>query len=79
MESVIKYVTGFFSGLMAIFMAIIPVSILWYVLTGGSVFGINVVSNLDCLLDIVQLGEHVPHVGERAELGLVVLRHLRNR
>ena len=40
---------------------------------------INVVSDLDSLLDIVELGEHVPHVGEGAELGLVVLRHLRNR
>tara|TARA_R110002153_G_scaffold64821_8_gene173761 strand:+ start:8650 stop:8877 length:228 start_codon:yes stop_codon:yes gene_type:complete len=64
MESVIKYVTGFFSGLMAIFMAIIPVSILWYVLTGGSVFGINVVSNLSNL---------ITQVGEGGFVGIVVL------
>ena len=35
MEKVINYVTGFFGGLMAIMMAIIPVTILWYVLTGA--------------------------------------------
>ena len=64
MESVIKYVTGFFSGLMAIFMAIIPVSILWYVLTGGSVFGIDVVANLTSLIN---------QVGNGGFVGIVVL------
>ena len=38
MESVIKYITGFFGGLMTIMMAVLPVTILWTVLTGG--FGI---------------------------------------
>ena len=64
MESVIKYVTGFFSGLMAIFMAIIPVSILWYVLTGGAVFGIDVVANLTSLIN---------QVGNGGFVGIVVL------
>ena len=64
MESVIKYVTGFFSGLMAIFMAIIPVSILWYVLTGGAVFGIDVVANLTDLIN---------QVGNGGFVGIVVL------
>ncbi len=64
MESVIKYVTGFFSGLLTIFMAIIPVSILWYVLTGGSVFGIDVVANLSNL---------ITRVGEGGFVGIVVL------
>tara|TARA_R110002012_G_scaffold308818_3_gene515470 strand:+ start:417 stop:644 length:228 start_codon:yes stop_codon:yes gene_type:complete len=64
MESVIKYVTGFFSGLMAIFMAIIPVSILWYVLTGGAVFGIDVVANLTNLIN---------QVGNGGFVGIVVL------
>ena len=64
MESVIKYVTGFFSGLLAIFTAIIPVSILWYVLTGGSVFGIDVVANLTDLIN---------QVGNGGFVGIVVL------
>ena len=64
MESVIKYVTGFFGGLMSIFTAIIPVSILWYVLTGGSVFGVAVVANLTDLIN---------QVGEGGFVGIVVL------
>ena len=39
MEKVINYVTEFFGGLMSVMMAIIPVTILWYVLTGGDVWG----------------------------------------
>ena len=64
MESVIKYVTGFFGGLMSIFTAIIPVSILWYVLTGGSVFGVDVVANLTSLIN---------QVGNGGFVGIVVL------
>ena len=43
MEKVINYVTEFFGGLMAIMMAIIPVTILWYVLTGGDVWGMDII------------------------------------
>ena len=64
MDSVIKSVTGFFGGLMSIFMAVIPVSILWYVLTGGAVFGIDVVANLTSLLN---------RLGEGGFVGIVVL------
>jgi|TARA_R110000772_G_scaffold139581_2_gene248712 hypothetical protein len=64
MESVIKYITGFFSGLMAIFMAMIPVSIMFYVLTGSSVFGIDIVTNLSNLIS---------RVGESGFVGVVVL------
>jgi len=64
MDSVIKYVTNFFAGLFAIFMAAIPVSILWNVLSGGTVFGIDVVSNLTNLLN---------RLGEGGFVGIVVL------
>ena len=50
MENVIKYVTGFFSGLLSIMMAVVPVAILWNVLTGGTVFGMDIVANLTALL-----------------------------
>ena len=33
MENVIKYVTGFFGGLLSIMMAVLPVAILWNVFT----------------------------------------------
>ena len=51
MENVIKYVTGFFSGLLSIMMAVVPVAILWNVLTGGMIFGMDVVANLTTLLN----------------------------
>jgi len=51
MEKVINYITGFFGGLMAIMMAIIPVTILWYVLTGGDVWGMDVITNLTALIN----------------------------
>jgi hypothetical protein len=51
MENVIKYVTGFFGGLLSIMMAVVPVAILWNVLTGGTVFGMDIVANLTALLN----------------------------
>ncbi len=50
MENVIKHVTGFFGGLLSIMMAVVPVAILWNVLTGGTVFGMDIVANLTALL-----------------------------
>ena len=46
-----KMITGFFGGLGSILMAVIPVSILWFVLTAGSVFGIDVIANLTTLVN----------------------------
>ena len=56
MEKVINYVTGFFGGLMAVMMAIIPVTILWYVLTGGDVWGMDVITNLTALVNMFATG-----------------------
>ena len=64
MDSVIKYVTGFFGGLLSIMMAVITVSILWYVLTGGAIFNMDVVANLTAL---------ITSIGEGGFVGLVVL------
>jgi hypothetical protein len=51
MEKAMTYISGFFSGLMGIMMAILPVTILWYVLTGGDVFGMDVITNLTLLVN----------------------------
>ena len=51
MEKVTNYLTGFFDGLMSIMMAIIPVTILWYVLTGGNVWGMDIIANLTALIN----------------------------
>jgi hypothetical protein len=64
MEKVMNYLTGFFGGIVAIMMAILPVTILWTVLTGGSVFGMDVIANL---------GDLVNAFGQGGFTGLVVL------
>ena len=64
MDNVIKYVTGFFGGLLTIMMAVLPVTILWTVLTGGSVFGMDVIANLTALVN---------SLGQGGFVGLVVL------
>ena len=46
-----NYISGFFGGLMGIMMAILPVTILWYILTGGDVFGMDVIANLTALVN----------------------------
>ena len=51
MEKAMNYITGFFGGLMSVMMAILPVTILWYVLTGGDVFGMDVITNLTALVN----------------------------
>ena len=59
-----KMVTGFFGGLLSVMMAVIRVSILWFVLTGGTVFGIDVIANLTALVN---------DFGNGGFVGLVVL------
>ena len=56
MEKVINYLTGFFGGLGKIMMAILPVTILWFVLTGGDVWGMDVITNLTALVNNLAVG-----------------------
>ena len=51
MGKVTNYLTEFFGGLMAVMMSILPVTILWYVLTGGDVWGMDVIANLTALIN----------------------------
>ncbi len=51
MEKAMNYISGFFGGLMNVMMAILPVTILWFVLTGGDVFGMDIVTNLTTLVN----------------------------
>ena len=64
MEKVFSIISGFLSGLGSLFMAFIPVTILWYVLTGGTVFGMDVIANLTAL---------ITGLGNGGFVGLVVL------
>ena len=64
MEKVTNYLTGFFGGLMSIMMAFIPVTILWYVLTGGDGWGMDIIANRTALIN---------NFGTGGFTGLVVL------
>jgi len=64
MDTIMHTIKGFFGGLLSIMMAVLPVSILWTVLTGGTVFGMDVVANLSALVNALGNGGFV---------GLVVL------
>ena len=46
-----KYMTGFFGGLVSIMMAIVPVTILWQLLTGTMVFNMDIIGNFMTMLN----------------------------
>jgi len=50
MEKVTSYVTGFLGGLVSIMMAIVPVTILWTLLTGEIIFNIDIIANFMVML-----------------------------
>ena len=64
MEKVMKYVTGFLGGLVAIMMAIVPVTVLWTLLTGTTVFGMDIIANFM---------EMVTMIGNAGFVGLIAL------
>ena len=51
METVFNYLNGFFSGLAGVLMTLLPLTILWEVLTGGMLFGMDVIANLTALVN----------------------------
>ena len=51
MEKVMKYFTGFFGGIVSILMAIVPVTILWALLTGTSIFGMDIIANFTTMVN----------------------------
>jgi hypothetical protein len=64
MENVFSMINGFVSGLGKVFMGLIPLAILWFVLTGTSVLGFDVVANMTTLIDTLVNGGFI---------GLIVL------
>ena len=57
-------VNGFVKGLTGVFIGIIPLAILWFVLTGTSVLGFDIVGNMTALVDMLVNGGFI---------GLIVL------
>ena len=64
MEKVMNYLTEFFGGLVAIMISIIPVSILWSLLTGNVIFGMDIVGNFMAMVNAL---------GNAGFVGLVAL------
>jgi hypothetical protein len=64
MDKVFGYLNGFFSGLAGVLMTVLPLTILWEVLSGGLLFNMDVISNLTSLVN---------EFGNGGFAGLVVL------
>ncbi len=64
MKNVFSMVNDFVKGLLGVFMGLIPLAILWFVLTGTSVLGFDVVANMTSLIGTLANGGFI---------GLVVL------
>ena len=64
MKNVFSMVNDFIKGLVGVFMGIIPLAILWFVLTGTSVLGFDIVGNMTALVDMLVNGGFI---------GLIVL------
>jgi len=64
MKNVFNMVNDFVKGLAGVFMGIIPLAILWFVLTGTTVLGFDIVANMTSLLTSLTNGGFI---------GLVVL------
>ncbi len=64
MENVMKIVNSFLGGLLSVMMAVLPLTILWQILTGTTVFGMDVITNLSAMVEALGNGGFV---------GLVVL------
>ena len=64
MEKVMNYFTGFFGGLVTIMIHIIPVTILWSLLTGEVIFGMDIIGNFMAMINAL---------GNAGFVGLVAL------
>ena len=64
MEKVMNYFTGFFGGLVTIMIHIIPVTILWSLLTGEVIFGMDIIGNFMTMVN---------GIGEAGFAGLLAL------
>jgi hypothetical protein len=53
MEKVMSYFTGFFNGLVAIMVAVVPVTILWQLLTGSLVFDMDIIGNFANMVNAI--------------------------
>jgi hypothetical protein len=51
MDKVFNYLNGFFSGLAGVLLTLLPLTILWEVISGGLLFNMDVIGNLTALVN----------------------------
>ena len=51
MDKVFDYLNGFFNGMFGVLMTLLPLTIIWEVLTGGALFGMDIIANLGSLVN----------------------------
>ena len=51
MDKVFNYLNGFFGGFITLLLTLLPLTILWEVLTGGVLFNMDVIANLTALVN----------------------------
>ena len=51
MDKVFNYLNGFFGGFITLLLTLLPLTILWEVLTGGVLFNMDVIANLTSLVN----------------------------
>ena len=51
MDKVFNYLNGFFNGVVGVLMTLLPLTILWEVLSGTNMFGMDVIANLTALVN----------------------------
>jgi len=50
MDKVFNYLNGFFNGMLGVLMTLLPLTIIWEVLTGGALFGMDIIANFTALV-----------------------------
>lgn len=56
MDNIFKYVNGFLGGMLGLLMALLPVTILWTILTGSTVFGLDAIAGLTDMVNAFGTG-----------------------
>ena len=51
MDKVFNYLNGFFGGFITLLLTLLPLTILWEVLTGSVLFNMDVIANLTALVN----------------------------
>jgi len=51
MDKVFNYLNDFFGGFITLLLTLLPLTILWEVLTGGVLFNMDVIANLTALVN----------------------------